>query len=57
MGRVLAIGPDVNDVVPDDRIMFGKYAGTDITLNDRRVTVIREGDVYATVEEVEQEGR
>ena len=32
-----------------DKIMFGKYSGTEITLGDKNYLIMRESDIYAIV--------
>ena len=60
-GNVIAVGPgawhtngDVErlplDVSEGDRVLFAKYAGTDIQLDGRDMNVLRESDVLAIVE-------
>jgi chaperonin GroES len=57
-GRVLAVGPGVRDdsgkrvpmdVEVDDRVMFAKYAGTEVKLNGNQYLIMRESDVLATI--------
>ena len=58
-GEVLAIGhgrlgPD-GDLSPlavkvGDRVLFGKYAGTEITLDGQERLVLREDDIFGVVE-------
>lgn len=55
MGEVLAHGDEVDEVVSGDRVLFGKYAGTDLTLNEKKVAIIRVGDILATVVEEDDE--
>lgn len=55
------IGPDSENRIPlqvsvGDRVLFGKYAGTDITVNDEKLTIIREVDVLCIVTGEEEEG-
>ncbi len=38
------------DVKKGDRILLGKYAGTEVTLNDEEHVILREEDVLAIVE-------
>ena len=38
------------DVKKGDRVLIGKYAGTDITLNNKEYLILREEDVLAIVE-------
>lgn len=52
-GEVLAAGPGrYNDagLVPmtvktGDRVLFGKYSGSEVTINDEQLLVIREADI------------
>lgn len=59
LGQVLAVGPGrmtedgvviPNPIVPGDRVMYGKYAGTEIELNGVMHLVIRATDVLGRVE-------
>ncbi len=58
-GTVLAVGegkPDKDGnmiAVPvkvGDKIIYGKYGGTEITLDDEEVLIIRADDIYAVFE-------
>ena len=59
-GEVLAAGPGRRDedgdripmdVKEGDRVLFAKYAGTEVKLEaDRKVLVLRESDILAIVE-------
>ena len=60
MGEVVAVGEGYIDehggVVPlrvkaGMKILFGKYSGTDIMLNDEELSIMREEDVLGIVEE------
>ena len=55
-GRVIAVGKgkvlDNGEIVPleiaeGDRVLFGKYAGTDVTLEGEDYVILREDDVLA----------
>jgi chaperonin GroES len=48
-GKVLAIGNDVEDVNVDDIVVFGKYAGTDLVLDDREYLVLEVSDVLGVI--------
>ena len=39
------------DVKKGDRVLFGKYAGTDVTLDGDDYTILREEDVLAVLED------
>jgi chaperonin GroES len=57
-GEVIAVGPGkVNDngdrtpmeVKTGDRVLYGKYSGTEITVDGDQVLILRESDVLAIV--------
>ena len=56
MGKILAAGPgktsDNGNTVgmtlkAGDKVLYGKYSGTEITLNDDEVLIMRESDILA----------
>ena len=58
-GTVLAVGPgrrdDAGKRVPmdvkvGDKVLFQKYGGTEIKLEDKKVLILRETDIMAIVE-------
>jgi chaperonin GroES len=34
-------------VKPGDRVLFGKYSGTEITIDDRELLILREEEILA----------
>ncbi len=60
-GRVLAVGPGrwdeegkrrlPLDVEEGDKVLFAKYAGTEVKLDDKKYLILRESDVLAIVQE------
>jgi len=57
--KVLAVGPGKRDdsgklipmdVKPGDRVLFGKYSGTEVKLDGDERLIIREDDVLAILE-------
>jgi chaperonin GroES len=57
-GEVVAVGPgkltdDGKRVEPEvkvgDKVLYGKYSGTEVTLGDDQVLILRESDVLAIV--------
>jgi chaperonin GroES len=54
-GEIIAVGPgrvEKGDKVPmelkvGDRVLYGKYSGTEVTLDDDTVLIIKESDVLA----------
>ncbi|MBW2129591.1 MAG: co-chaperone GroES [Deltaproteobacteria bacterium] len=58
-GRVVAVGPGkLNDdgkrismeVKENDRVLFGKYAGTEVKIEGVEHTIMREDDILAIIE-------
>ncbi len=39
------------DVKPGDQVLFGKYAGNDVTLDGDEYVILREDDILAILEE------
>lgn len=56
--EVIAVGPggiveghDVEMTVePGDKVITGKYSGTQVTIEDEELTIVRQGDILAIVE-------
>jgi chaperonin GroES len=58
-GKVVAVGNGkvaddgkrvALDVQAGDRILFGKYAGSDVTIGDEEYVIMREEDVFAILD-------
>lgn len=58
-GRVVAVGPGKRldngriaplDLKPKETVLYGKYAGTEVTLNGQDYVILRAEDVLAVVE-------
>lgn len=58
-GEVVAVGPgkvsdDGKRVAPEvkvgDRVLYGKYSGTEVTVGDDQYLILRESDVLAVVQ-------
>lgn len=58
-GKVVAVGPgrvsDKGDVIPvavkaGDQVLFGKYAGTEVKIDDDEYLMMKEEDIYGVVE-------
>jgi len=58
-GKVVAIGPgkllDNGNVVPlgvkeGDQVLFGKYSGTEIKIENKELVVMREDDIMGIIE-------
>ncbi len=49
-GAVLAVGPDVEaELAEGDRVMYAKYAGTEVKMDGKEVIILREDDILAIV--------
>jgi chaperonin GroES len=56
-GEVIAVGPGryeegkriPMDLKVGDRILYGKYSGTEVTIDDDQYLILRESDVLAVV--------
>ena len=57
-GEVVAVGPGkvsddgirlAMDVSAGDRVLYGKYSGTDVTLDGEELLILRESDILAIV--------
>lgn len=57
-GEVIAVGPgkmtDEGKRVPSelkagDRVLYGKYSGTEVTVGDEQYLILRESDVLAVI--------
>jgi chaperonin GroES len=55
-GKVLAVGPGKRldngqlapiDVKPDDTVLYGKYGGTEVTIDGKDYVILRADDVLA----------
>jgi chaperonin GroES len=58
-GEVVAVGPGARDesgklqpldVKPGDRVLFGKWSGTEIKLDNEEFIVMKENDIMGVVE-------
>ncbi len=59
-GEVIAAGPGRQDedgdripmeVKTGDKVLFAKYAGTEIKLNNQKLLILKESDILAVLEE------
>ena len=51
-GRLLDNGTRVKpDLKPGDRVLFGKYSGTDVKLGSQEYKIVQERDILAKFEE------
>jgi chaperonin GroES len=52
-GKVIAIGDGLKDkpvtVKVGDNILYGKYAGTEITIDGKEFLIMRNSDIFGTI--------
>lgn len=52
-GTIVAVGPGKKDepmtVSVGDKVLYGKYAGTELKLNGKDYLIMRESDIFAIV--------
>ncbi|MGH6982810.1 MAG: co-chaperone GroES [Stellaceae bacterium] len=58
-GEIVAVGPGTRtedgklhalDVKPGDRVLFGKWSGTDVKIDGEELVIVKESDVLGIVE-------
>jgi chaperonin GroES len=58
-GEVIAVGPGARDeagklvppdVKPNDRILFGKWSGTEVKLDGEELLIMKEADIMGIIE-------
>ncbi|BAN69971.1 co-chaperone GroES [endosymbiont of unidentified scaly snail isolate Monju] len=63
-GEVIAVGDGAIledgsrrplDLKVGDRVLFGKYSGTEVKLGDEELLVMRESDIMAVIEDADKE--
>ena len=58
VSRVIAVGPGgmvdgkevVMNVKPGDKVIYSKYAGTEVKIDGQEIIIVRQSDILATVE-------
>lgn len=52
-GIVVAVGPGKKDepmtVKVNDTVLYGKYAGTEVSIDGKTYLIMKESDIYATL--------
>lgn len=49
-GTAIEIGDAVSKLKKSDRVIFGKHAGTEITINEKPYLIIHEKDIWGVLE-------
>jgi chaperonin GroES len=65
-GKVVAIGPGARNkdgallpmgVKPGDRVLFGKWSGTEVKLDGEELMIMKESDIMGIIEGIPAKGR
>ena len=48
-GNVIAVGPDFKGVKKGDKVLFAKYAGAEVEIENEKYLVLGEDDVLAII--------
>lgn len=52
-GTVVAVGPGTKDVEMEvkvgDVVLYGKYAGTEVTFDDKKYLIMKQSDILAII--------
>ncbi|MFA6760032.1 MAG: co-chaperone GroES [Sulfuricurvum sp.] len=48
-GEVVAVSSEVNELKVSDKVIFGKYAGSEITLDGTKYIVINTEDIFGII--------
>ena len=49
IAKVLAVGKSVKDVKVGDRVVYGGYSNTEVTIASTEYILVKEENIYATV--------
>lgn len=48
-GKVLAVGKDVKEVKPGDKVLYSKYGPSEVKVDGKELMIVKEEDVLAVV--------
>lgn len=52
-GKVIAVGPGTSEIKMEvktgDKVLYGKYAGTEITIEGKEYLIMRQNDILAII--------
>ena len=52
-GKIVAVGPGKKDepmeVKVGDEVLYGKYAGTEVTVDDKKYLIVKQSDILAII--------
>lgn len=55
IGEITDVGADVKEVSPGQRVMFNRYSGTSLMIEDEPYRVLVEQDVLLIINKIEQD--
>ena len=50
-GRVIAVGAGINDIEPQDVVIFGKHAGVEISIEGQNLLMLKYEDILGIFEQ------
>ena len=50
-GEVVDVGPGVGGFGVGDRVLFARYAGTEVKVSDQKLLILRESDILAIIQD------
>lgn len=50
-GKVLAVGSEVTELKKGNRVLMASYGGTEVTVDEQELVILKEEDVLAVVED------
>lgn len=48
-GKVISIGNEVKEIAINDIVVFNKYSGVEIEIDDQKYTVLKDSDVFVVL--------
>lgn len=48
-GKVISIGNEVKEIVINDIVVFNKYSGVEIEIDDQKYTILKDSDVFVVL--------
>lgn len=52
-GKVVAVGPGTSEITMEvkvgDQVLYGKYAGTEVTVEGETYLIMRQSDIFAII--------
>lgn len=48
-GKVISVGNEVKEITINDIVVFNKYSGVEIEIDDQKYTVLKDSDVFVVL--------